>query len=251
MAKYLVSRFERDNQIKSRAIDESSTVGTYDGNDGNKSDVKDLLISGESTRVDPGIELPEHAKKRLRNEGERMLDELDREQFKALEEFWKTEVELSINSASTGSPPLPASGSSASLSTDYRQAEFEANVQAVIRVPIPPFGHVEYDAFTYTHRIDWEYIPGETVDNFIAICTGSGGWFNYARWSYEGDEDQVTAPRAGGNFFISDSTGVFDRCTVTSVGGGWTCIATDRMYTRTAGNWNGTGALTREELNPE
>lgn len=188
------------------------------------------------------------SKDEIKAERKRIIERLNQRQTEAVEEFWENEVEMKINrehsvwTTETATEVQTEDQPERELDM-WDLASFEETVTANATVP---YVDNSYDAFDYTHEVEWEYKPLEGVRAINATGSGNGNRFTLAKWSYTGDEDKDTTIRQDGNFFISDMTGVFDRCIL--IGTSFTCTTTDRLYTRVNGNWNGTGSLLRNEL---
>lgn len=185
------------------------------------------------------------AEEQLEAERERIQERLTEDQFDALETFWDEDLVLEVNREVTSvNFETGADQTDASPADDYWElASFEETVTANVTVPRI---NKSYDAFDYTHSVEWEHKSLEGVRAINSTGSGDGNRFLLAKWSYNGDEDEDITIRQDGNFFTSDLTGVFDRCVL--IGTSFTCTTTDRMYTRVNGNWNGTGKLVRSEL---
>ncbi|WP_254862133.1 hypothetical protein [Halovivax gelatinilyticus] len=123
-------------------------------------------------------------------------------------------------------------------------ASYVDTTTASIRVPI--LGYRVIDVLDFTHEIEWEYKPLEGVRNVSARAQGEGSFHPPVHTTYQGDDGEDIQIRADGNYFVSDMEGSFRRCAIFP--SGTTCPFTDRMYTRLAGNWNGSGTRTRREF---
>lgn len=192
----------------------------------------------ESERIHRQSKSAQVANDRIRSVRERILDSLDGEQAEAIgtalaDTQLRIERRPVIHDSDAGETPKEA--------WDY--AKFSETVTANIEIRF--LRETPYEAFDFTHQIEWEHKPLEGVRAINATGSGSGNHYILAYWDYRGTDDEDITIRQDGNFFTSDMTGIFEGCLFI---GGWSCQRNDRMYTRTAGNWNGTGSLVRSEL---
>lgn len=192
----------------------------------------------ESERIHTQANSNKLARDRIQSVRQRTLDQLSDEQIEAIG------AELAdINLKIEGRPVIRGGGTEQKAEEPWDYADFSTTVTA--KIELRAIGRTEYEAFDFTHEIEWEHKPLEGVRAIDATGSGTGKHYVLAYWDYKGTDDKDITIRQDGNFFTSDMTGVFEGCLFI---GGWTCQRDDRMYTRTAGNWNGTGTLLESEL---
>lgn len=222
----------------SASSEEANIDTTFDPTDKRETQRFVSATFEESKRIHNQSKSTRVANDRIRSVRKRTLDRLDDAQTKAISEALsdvrlRIERRSDIRDSSTGETPDDA----------WEYAEFSETVTANIEIRF--LRETPYEAFDFTHQIEWEHEPLEGVRAINATGSGSGNHYILAYWDYRGTDDEDITIRQDGNYFTSDMTGIFEGCLFI---GGWSCQRNDRMYTRTAGNWNGTGTLVRREL---